>query len=74
MDCLAELGAAYLDYSEAETRFLKAKAALVKCKASAFEAEMNRGNIVEAIAKTLDLPPGEWVYEKKQCRLVKKDT
>lgn len=74
VDRLAELGFAYLGYSEAELRFSTAKALLVKAKADALEAEMVRGEIVSSIAASLDLAPGEWVYEKNQCKLIKKDT
>lgn len=72
-NALAELGAAYLDYAEAESRYLKSKARLVACKGGALEAESTRGKIVASVAQTLDLPPGEWVYDSGQRKLVKKD-
>ena len=73
-NALAELGSAYLEYSDAEVRYLAAKASLTTARAGAFEAEMTRGNVVAAIAHTLLLPPGEWTYDQKQGKLVRKDT
>ena len=73
-DALAQLGASYLEYSDAETRYLTAKARLTKHRAGAIEAEMSRGNVIAAISHSLKLPPGEWTYDPKKGMLVRKDT
>jgi len=74
LEAYAELGAAYLDYSEAEARYLQAKARLTKAKGGALEADMKRGNVVAAIAAGMSLPPGEWTYDSKRGKLVKRSS
>jgi hypothetical protein len=71
---MAALGASYLEYSDAEVRYTTAKARLSKHRSAAIEAEMSRGNVIAAIGHALQLPPGEWTFDPKQGKLVKKDT
>jgi hypothetical protein len=73
-EAFAELGGSYLEFAQLEARYLEVKAQLVACRAKAINAEMSRGNVVAAIAKTMDLPPGEWTYDSDQGKLVRKDT
>lgn len=71
---LAQLGASYLEYADAEARYLTAKANLTKHRAAAVQAEMTRGNVVAAIAHELKLPAGEWTYDPEKGKLVKRSS
>ena len=73
VEALAQLGAAFLDYSDMEKEFLRAKTKLTSCKGGALEAELQRGKVVASIAATKNLPPGEWVYDSVLTKLVRKD-
>lgn len=71
---LAQLGVSYLEYTDAESRYLKTKANLTKHRASAVEMEILRGNIISAISAEMSVPPGEWVYSREDGSLIRKDS
>lgn len=62
-DALVELGSAYLRHEEAKRELGRAAALLQECERHAREARSQNQTILAAIASSLNLPNGRWVYD-----------
>jgi ribosomal protein L17 len=69
---MAELGAAFLEHEEAEQRAQKTRRALEQLSTRARETELQRAQVLRAIAENMGLSPGEWTYDDKQGKLVQR--
>lgn len=69
---MAILGQAHLEHGEARHLHERAQEKLRSCEVAALGAEAQRAKIVGALAETLDLGPGEWVYDGNG-KMVRKD-
>ena len=68
----AALGAAYLEFEEARTRFELAQKNLASRAATARQSEAQCNQVMAKIIEALELPPGEWSYDGKGS-FVRKD-
>lgn len=62
-DSNAALGEAYLEFEEARMRFELAEKKLASCSATARQSEVQCNQVMVRLVETLNLPPGEWVYD-----------
>ena len=70
-DSAAALGFAYLEFREAEGRFIEAKKNLESRVVTARDSDLQRNMVMAEISKSHDLSPGEWIYDG-EAKLIKK--
>lgn len=67
-----ELGEAYLRFEEIRVAYEAASSKLKGAAARARQAEVDHESTMQNIAKVLQLPPGQWVYDAANSRLIRK--
>lgn len=68
---LAEVGAAHLEQQNAYRIFSEANRRLKTLESFANTAQARHDRLMADLAKTMDLPPGEWTYDKATSTLKK---
>lgn len=71
-DARAELGEAYLRFEESRVAFERTRDRLEKAVVHARYAETQHEATMKGISQVLQLPPGEWIYDRSRTRLVRK--
>jgi len=70
---LVELGVAFLEQEDAEVKLQRAQGRLQRAKKIAHEADYQRSMVLAQIVTRLELSPGEWIFDAKLGKLVKKE-
>lgn len=70
-DALAEVGAAHIEQQSAYRSYSEATRRLKNLETFAETAQLRHDNLMAGLAKSMNLPPGQWTYDKATSTLKK---